>query len=522
MEKTNKYYGIIENLVRQHKKFPGYEPILDDIIDDVYSHSEVIINSINNESVIKAYLEKVIATSIITVPKKLNFRNTLQNNRQVNTELIDKMINGPKPSPEVNIVNSVQNVSQEQARSQENFIDDNNYSTPVNDDITAKQDEDVKDKPLSFVDEMCENPVDEISIDTTDNLYEAQPFENSALTEIDDVQAVNESLIEPDNDAQEVEQLAQPLDMDTTIDDAENNYLPDEQDFQVEDLEIISDEDDLSTNITSQEQLEENTVEKSSFEMSLSDNTEEDENANLNSLDEVPDVVIPESNDTVLADDNYSVENQEIIESSELDNKDSEIIDYSEPSESLVAEAPVGDDTVLEVNNDTDKPIEQDIEVLDEPSFDMEPESIEMNDGLDLTIEDSADEGFLEVDNDDTTFELEQDSILPIDSGSIEVDELEEISDSDESLGDTTQSDAGIVDYSVFNYVPNSGSDDDLDIDGITKELLDLNHKRPELNIIKVYELKYKENLSLSDIALKLEMSENSVLEALSEIIAIV
>ena len=47
MEKTNKYYSIIENLVKQHKKFPGYEDILDDIIDDVYSHSEVIINSIN-------------------------------------------------------------------------------------------------------------------------------------------------------------------------------------------------------------------------------------------------------------------------------------------------------------------------------------------------------------------------------------------------------------------------------------------------------------------------------------------
>ena len=102
MEKTNKYYSIIENLVKQHKKFPGNETILDDIIDDVYSHSEVIINSISNESVIKAYLEKVISTSIITVPKKLNIHKekpskTLQNaiseGRTVNTELIDKMIN---------------------------------------------------------------------------------------------------------------------------------------------------------------------------------------------------------------------------------------------------------------------------------------------------------------------------------------------------------------------------------------------------------------------------------------------
>ena len=44
MEKTNKYYSVIENLVKQNRKFQGLEAILDDIIDDVYSHSEVIIN----------------------------------------------------------------------------------------------------------------------------------------------------------------------------------------------------------------------------------------------------------------------------------------------------------------------------------------------------------------------------------------------------------------------------------------------------------------------------------------------
>ena len=33
MDKENKYYGIIENLVRQHRKFDGFEPIIEDIID---------------------------------------------------------------------------------------------------------------------------------------------------------------------------------------------------------------------------------------------------------------------------------------------------------------------------------------------------------------------------------------------------------------------------------------------------------------------------------------------------------
>lgn len=73
MDKNNKYYGIIEQLVRNHRKFKNYEPILDDIIDDVYSHSEAVLSSLDNENVINSYLTKVVSTSIITVPKKLNF-----------------------------------------------------------------------------------------------------------------------------------------------------------------------------------------------------------------------------------------------------------------------------------------------------------------------------------------------------------------------------------------------------------------------------------------------------------------
>ena len=70
MDKDNKYYGIIEGLVKNHRKFAGLEVILEDIIDDVYEHSEAIIESINDENVIEEYLSKVVSTSIITVPKK--------------------------------------------------------------------------------------------------------------------------------------------------------------------------------------------------------------------------------------------------------------------------------------------------------------------------------------------------------------------------------------------------------------------------------------------------------------------
>lgn len=72
MEK--KYYDIIVELIKENKKFTGLEPILDDIVQDVYEHSKVVVASVSNEDVIVAYLKKVIATSIITVPKKLNFK----------------------------------------------------------------------------------------------------------------------------------------------------------------------------------------------------------------------------------------------------------------------------------------------------------------------------------------------------------------------------------------------------------------------------------------------------------------
>ena len=54
MDRDNKYYNLIETLVKSHRKFPGYEMILEDIINDVYAHSESVINNINDENVIKA------------------------------------------------------------------------------------------------------------------------------------------------------------------------------------------------------------------------------------------------------------------------------------------------------------------------------------------------------------------------------------------------------------------------------------------------------------------------------------
>jgi len=141
MDKNDKYYSIIESIVKQHKKYHGLECLLDDIIDDVYAHSSVVISTINNENVIKSYLQKIVSASLITVPKRMNFNahksrsnvdnvvkasesaintceeqvhNNVSDNianstiePQVNMDLVDRMINSIKDDDVVNNTNTI-------------------------------------------------------------------------------------------------------------------------------------------------------------------------------------------------------------------------------------------------------------------------------------------------------------------------------------------------------------------------------------------------------------------------------
>ena len=70
MEKQ--YYDLIVSLIKKHRKFNGCEAILEDIVQDVYEHSIVVLGTVSNDDVVNSYLQKIINTSIITVPKKLN------------------------------------------------------------------------------------------------------------------------------------------------------------------------------------------------------------------------------------------------------------------------------------------------------------------------------------------------------------------------------------------------------------------------------------------------------------------
>ena len=68
----NKYYDLVVELVKKHRKFSSVEDILDDIVTDVLERAKVVMSNITNQDVVETYLTKIVAISMITVPKKMD------------------------------------------------------------------------------------------------------------------------------------------------------------------------------------------------------------------------------------------------------------------------------------------------------------------------------------------------------------------------------------------------------------------------------------------------------------------
>lgn len=423
MERDNKYYNLIENLVKSHKKFPGYEPILDDIIDDVYAHSEVIISSINNEKVINAYLEKVISTSIITVPKKLRFIPEIQYRRpsveklikqEVKTEYVDNMINASfEPQ-----------VEEEQ---EENLLEE----IAVQEELSSPVEE--------------TNPV--IEEETVEEVVESELTELPALEEAENEDILEEEPLVIENTIQEESEKPElALEFETNT----------EPEIEIpETLEVKEEEEEfIGTDFT----------DLSAFEP-ISTLEEEQTLPPAEELDEQPEpeleIEIPEVE-----------EQEEIFELTE------------EEPESTILEEEVEEITAQEEED------EENEYSLEEFTLEAEPISEEPSISLDLEEE---------------------------------VEVLEETPEEEPVIEDSSS--FSPTDYSAFGTrLSTEDEEEDLTLDAeeIASEIAKLDSKRPELNIIKVYNLKYKENASIPQIVDSLEMSESSVLEALSEIIALV
>lgn len=405
MERDNKYYSIIETLIKQHRKYNGLDAILEDIIDDVYVHSEVVINSVQNEEVVMSYLTKVVSTSIITVPKRLNFH----------PEIAHRAISSISPTVTVEPV--VQQVltpiqpKQEEVKKIE--VETEKVEAVVNPDLVDKMINGVeKIEPLAPVDTVDEDILEE-------------------LVTLDD--STESTSVEGEN-----------LELETSQNNSDLEELLDIQD-DFENTEIV--------------ELEE-----------ASNNLEEN----------------------LLENDTDTVEELSVVE---------ELNDF-EPLENIAEfEEIAPEDSVLEEVEELEEVAESDTLTL---QSDDEALELQENAQDDLLLEDGSDD----IVNLGTT-ELE--------SNLVELDEetlLEPENASEERVFHP-------INYSVFNYTPQK-EDNNIDIDEIKEHLIELAQRRADLKITEVYNLKYKDSLAPTQIAQKLEISEETVFEALNEIIALI
>lgn len=402
MEKENKYYGIIENLIRTHKKFPGLEAILEDIIEDVYSHSEVILNTVSNDAVLNAYLSKVVSTSMITVPKRMNFHSEL-NHRVITSEPVQT----EKPY----------------AKADNNLVDKMINST-VKEEVKVIEPEVIETVEPEIIEEVKE----EVLIETPVPEKEAESF----IEEINLDEFEVEEELTPELTFEEVDNIVEH-EPELAVDESENAL-----ETEIE-SELTVDE------VEPQEELFEETE-------TLQEETTEDLE-----IEEPQDILLPEEDllpeaDTETVLDETSLDEPEILEE--------EITELSEEPEELLVE----DNT------------------LDSLDFDnLEPE----------------------------------DDSLP-EEEAVELDLHEEEEEEEEVINFTS------TDYSKFEFTPeNTEPDESIDLELISKDLQELDSKHPELNIIEIYNLKYKDSLSVSEISSQLDMSEDKVIEALNEIIAV-
>lgn len=564
MEKDNKYYNIIADIVKKHRKFAGLEAILDDIIDDVYNHSEVIINSVPNESVISAYLEKVVSTSIITVPKKMGFHPEIKH-VTVST-LSQQPQQAPQPVIANEIIKKVDNTlvdrminSAESAStdSEPDLLEIAADKSEFNDIIEEPIQEEQKTLLDSFDDDVLAEELDVSVKDEDENTdlfaLSEQIVDNDLTQELQDdlpVDKLEDAAVENHEDNIIDELPTEGLEINEVVENSvsDNDFLQE----QTEDSDLVLDKTDADNVLNLETQKDDNVLEEISDKNDLLENfIETDENEDEEPLQEAVEETeesVENDNEEVFLEDDNNIEELSltetdvpVLDSTDESNEDLNLDDSS--AEIELDAAPVEEveqnDLELQISDDVEPVVDIDnsVEELLPEVGEANSEIFQTENSETLELEPSGDD-FLQVESDDSLdLEPVNDSFedsLTIDSS----DELLESPETDEfelNLNEETETTIELevennepekfatTDFSKFDFNPEAVEiEDALDTDLIVKDIQDLANKRPELKVIDVYNMKYKDNKSVSEISIELGIDEDSVIDALNEIIAVI
>lgn len=93
-----KCLNLIELSVKEHKKFPLYESIVDEIINYVSENAEIVVNNIKDEEVLNSYIKKLVSTAMVVVPKRLNLSVVKKSEFLVSQNIANSSDEAPVPT----------------------------------------------------------------------------------------------------------------------------------------------------------------------------------------------------------------------------------------------------------------------------------------------------------------------------------------------------------------------------------------------------------------------------------------
>ena len=299
-----KYYNIINSLIKENKRYPGCESIIDDIAQEVWTKSKNIIDSVESEEIIINYIERMVNIAMVTVPKRLNIKTRHSSRIQIPAE--DSVT---EEKEQYSLDNGEEITLEPVADVEENLIAD-----------TA---EEVLEQPAEEEELLLKEPEELVSEDEIEILAEPDNVEN--LSEVNIAEDTTESeeiveLNEPEVDKDLVEKV---------INGVSADEIPDE-DLDYEDIDSVEPLD----NTEDAGILEEDAQSETDFIDELNTPFEED-NTLLLDNEEVLTVDSDSSDDIEIFEDNDEevilTDNEEVTE----DIPQPEEISQSEPEEPL-------------------------------------------------------------------------------------------------------------------------------------------------------------------------------------------
>jgi len=235
---------------------------------------------------------------------------------------------------------------------------------------------------------------------------------------------------------------------------------------------------------------------------------------------------------------NVVVESDELSVSDDLSLSDESDIDIVN-GELAVNEDEVGDlvsDNMIDASDDLSEIASEDVVVEDSLQNDSDELLAFDNDNNDISMGgismDLPDE---DLSITDETFDIQSSMNEADDIGFIQDNSLEagdDLLDENDESEDNPIMEMGLTkekndlshknpDYSVFNYNPEEVQNS-IDVVQITEKLLTLNSAKPQSNVLKIYDLRYKQNYTLEKIASELNIATDDVVEVLNEIVELV